>query len=104
MTAQFDVFENPDKRSAESHPYLVVLQSNALHQLNTRVVAPLVPPKELRSFDRLFPKVTIRGRSLVVDATNLGVVSTSVLSDRITNLESERYRIIGAVDLVLTGV
>jgi toxin CcdB len=104
MAAQFDVFANPDKQSSATHPYFVVLQTNSLDRLNTRIVAPLVEPKSLATFDRLFPEVIVRGTKLVVDVTNIGVVPAKMLTQPILNLETERQRIIAAIDLVFTGI
>lgn len=101
---QFDVFKNPDPTSAPSHPYLVVLQSNGLADLNTRIVAPLITPKKLPLFERLMPEVTVAKSRYVIDMTNIGVVPTHELSKFVANLESERYRIVAAIDLVFTGI
>jgi toxin CcdB len=101
---QFDVFKNSDPNSAASHPYLVVLQSNGLTDLNTRIVAPLIASKKMPLFERLMPEVTIAKSKYVIDATNIGVVPAHALSKSIANLESERYRIVAAIDLVFTGI
>jgi toxin CcdB len=102
--SQFDVFKNPDPASASSHPYLIILQANGLANLNTRIVAPLVAPKRLPLFERLMPEVTVAKSRYVIDVTNIGVVPAHELSKPIANLESERYRIVAAVDLVFTGI
>jgi len=105
MTAnQFDVFANPDPGSAKSHPHFIVLQSDQLAQLNTRVVAPLVLPRSIQFFERIMPLVEVEGDSYVIDPTNLGVVRESILSNAVANLEAERYRILGAIDLLFTGI
>ena len=101
---QFDVFANPDLDSAESHPYFVVLQHDLLAQFNTRIVAPLIAPKQLPQFERLMPEVKIRGSRFVIDLTNLGVLPTRLLQKPIANLEAERYQIVRAIDLAFTGI
>jgi hypothetical protein len=101
---QFDICPNPDRDSAGAHPYLVVLQTNGLADLNTRVVAPLIAPKHIPFFDRLMPEVVIKGARYVIDITNVGVVPTRELPAAIMNVESHRDRIIAAIDLVFTGV
>jgi len=101
---QFDVFANPDPGSAKSHPYFIVLQTDQLADLNTRVVAPLIPPRSIQFFERIMPEVKIEGSTFVIDPTNLGVVRVGMLSKFVTNLESERYRILAALDLVFVGV
>jgi toxin CcdB len=101
---QFDVYRNPDPNSAKSHPYLVVLQVNGLDELNTRVVAPLVAPKSIPMFDRLMPTMSVEGAMFVIDPTNLAAVHVRMLKEPIANLESERNRILGAIDLVFVGI
>ena len=103
-TKQFDVYRNPDLNSAKSHPYLIVLQVNALHELNTRVVAPLVAPKSIPLFDRLMPVVTVEGTAFVIDPTNIAAVHVRTLKEPVINLEAERYRILAAIDLVFVGI
>jgi toxin CcdB len=101
---QFDVYANPNPLTVDSHPYLIVLQSDVLADFNTRIVAPLIAPKQLRFFEKLMPEVVVRGSRYVVDMTNLGPIPVRLLHDRITNLEERRYDLIGAIDLVFTGI
>jgi toxin CcdB len=101
---QFDVFPNPDSANSESHPYFMVLQTNSLEHLNTRVVAPLIPPKTLPFFERLMPEVSVEGSRFVLDITNIGVLPVRLLHTAVVNLEADRYRIISAIDLVFTGI
>jgi hypothetical protein len=101
---QFDVFVNADLESAESHPYLIVLQHDALHHLNTRIVAPLIVPKKLPLFDRLMPEVTVRGARYVIDMTNIGVLPQSFLQESVANLQTEHYHIAHGFDRVFTGI
>ena len=105
MTAnQFDIFANPDPEFAESHPYFIVLQHDALDHLNTRIVAPLIAPRTMPLFERLMPEVTIRNTRYVIDMTNIGVIPAAALHERVANLEDRRYDIVRAIDLVFTGV
>lgn len=104
MVRQFDVCPNPDSETRKSHPFLIVLQSDALKHLDTRVVAPLISPKKLQFFERLLPEVTVGGVRYVIAVPDLGVVPVTELKSPVANLESERYRIISALDLVFTGV
>lgn len=104
MVIQFDVFENPDPESAEAHPYFLILQADRLKELNTRIVAPLVAPKSLPGFERLMPVVSVKSKKLVVDVTNVGVFPLKLIPKPIANLEAERYRIVGALDLIFTGI
>jgi toxin CcdB len=104
VVIQFDVFENPDPESAEAHPYFLILQADRLKELNTRIVAPLVAPKTLPGFERLMPVVSVKNKNFVVDITNVGVFPLKLIPKPIVNLEAERYRIVGALDLIFTGI
>ena len=104
MVTQFDVFENPDPESAAAHPYFLILQADRLKELNTRIVAPLVAPKTLPGFERLMPVVSVKNKNLVVDVANVGVFPLKLIPNPIANLETERYRIVGAIDLIFTGI
>ena len=101
---QYDVFANPDPETAESHPYFVVLQHAVLSRLNTRIVAPLITPRSIPFLERLMPEVTVQGSRYVVDMTNVGVMPTREIGPAVANLESHRYVIVGALDLVFTGI
>ena len=41
LMAQYDVYVNPSKSAAEGIPYVVVMQSNLLDALATRLTMPL---------------------------------------------------------------
>jgi toxin CcdB len=101
---QFDVYRNPDRATAASHPYLIVLQSDLLPGFNTRIVAPLIPPKKIPFFEHLMPTVAVAGTTYVIDPVNMGVVPVKTLTKPVTNLETERQRIVAAIDLLFTGI
>lgn len=101
---QFDVFPNPDPESAAAYPYFLVLQHDVLRDLNTRLVAPLIPPKRLPDFDRLMPAIAVKGSRYVLDVTGIGEVPTRILENPVANFEEARYEIISALDLVFTGI
>jgi len=101
---QFDVFPNPDPDTAEDHPYLIILQSNRLSDIDTCVVAPLVSSRTLKLFEKLLPEVRIDGTAYKIAVPDLGAFPPHLIPEPIANLESERYRIISAIDLLFNGV
>jgi len=101
---QFDVFKNTDKETADAHPYLIVLQSDVITALDTCIVAPLVSPKTIKYFERLLPIVTMNKRSYTIAIPDMAAIPSAAVGNPIANLESERYRIVAAVDLVFTGI
>jgi len=101
---QFDVFRNPDVETNDTHPYLIVLQSDAVSGIDTRVVAPLVSPRTVKFFEKLLPLVTVGGTQYVIAIPDMVAVPVGEIGAPIANLETERYRISAAIDLVFTGI
>ena len=101
---QFDVFRNPDGETRSAHPYLIVLQSDAIFDLDTCVVAPLVSPRAIKFFERLLPPVSVEGNQYVIAVPDMAAIPVREIGPAIANLEAERYRISVAVDLVFTGI
>jgi toxin CcdB len=101
---QFDVFANSDPRSRNSRPYFIVLQSDQLDQFDTRIVAPLVAPSKILNFERLMPEFEISGKIFVLLPQQLGAYPVRAMKRVVANLEAERYRLIGALDLLFTGI
>jgi toxin CcdB len=63
--AQFDVFANPSESAALGIPYVVVVQSDLLDALATRMVIPLATLKFAgKSPDKLCPLVIVNGQRL----------------------------------------
>jgi toxin CcdB len=101
---QFDVFRNPDRATAATHPFLIVLQSDAIDQIDTRVVAPLVSPRTIKLFEKLLPVVVVLGRRYVIAIPDMAAVPVAEVGSPVGNLAAERDRIIAALDLVFTGI
>lgn len=100
---QFDAFRNPSEASSNFAPMLMVLQSALTITETTVVVAPLVLPNRIHEEVRLFPRLTVRRRTLVHSTSELGAIHKRALKDLITNLETERKRIIAAIDVLFSG-
>ena len=101
---QFDVFANPNRKTAKAHPYLVVLQSDAISGIDTCVVAPLISPKTIKFFERLLPEVVVRGTRYAIAVPDMAAIPSDEIGEPVANLESERYRILASLDLVFVGV
>ena len=104
MVRQFDVCPNSDPDTRDAHPFLIVLQSDVLKYIDTRVVAPLVSPKKIQFLERLLPEVTLNGSRYVIAIPDLAAIPTSLLALPVANLEQYRDHIIGAIDLAFTGI
>ena len=103
--AQFDVYENADVESRDDIPYLLDVQSDLLDRLATRVVVPLVAKRVAGQLAaRLNPQFRIQNRVVVMSTPELAGISKIRLSKKITNLAAKRDEIIGALDIVFTGI
>lgn len=104
--AQFDVYRNANPATRARIPYLLDVQSDLLDMLATRVVVPLCKPEVLagRAADRLSPEFEIEGRAVLMLTPELAGVPRKSLGERVANLARERVAIIGALDLVITGI
>jgi toxin CcdB len=101
---QFDVFPNPSPEWRKLRPYLIVLQSNQLDELASTIVAPLAETSKLKAFERLTPEVSVLGKKLMIVTQELGAFPAQAVKRVVANLDNERYNIIGALDLLFTGV
>ncbi len=97
--AQFDVY-----RGAQDE-LLVDCQSDALGHLGTRIVAPLIRiEKAPERRVRLNPVFEIDGERYAMVTQFATAVRTNELRRHVTNLGSYRFDIVGALDMLLTGV
>jgi toxin CcdB len=97
--AQFDVW-----RTSEG-ALVIDCQANLLKHLNTRLVVPLLHADQ---FDvvarRLNPLFTIEDTDYVMYTQFTATLPVSQLSEIIMNLDDDSLSIIGALDVLLTGV
>ena len=104
--AQWDVYSNPVARARDELPYVVVLQSDLLSALPTRLVAPLarsaVVPRDLPP--RFAPKFEIDGEPVVLKPHEVGAIDARALRDPVASLRSEAHRLGDALDAVVSGV
>ncbi|MCW2241978.1 CcdB family protein [Azospirillum canadense] len=95
--ARFDVH-----RRLDGSGYLLDLQANILRDLNTRFVAPLLPPNEApRPAARLNPIFTIEGQPHVMVTQFAGAVRNAELGPWVGNLLSEDTAIVAALDMLI---
>lgn len=104
--AQWDVFVNPSPRMRELIPYLVVLQSDLLSALNTRLVAPLArnAPLSPGMPARLMPHLQVGEEDLVLLPHEAAPIDARSLRQPIGSLRDQAHRIIDALDTVVSGV
>jgi toxin CcdB len=103
--AQFDVYPNPEPSQKDKIPYLLDLQCDLLHGLNTTLVAPLydLDLTNRHQVRGVTPVFVVEGRRVVMVTPELAGVPVRRLPPKIGNLAVERDAIISAVDFVFTG-
>lgn len=96
--ARFDVY-----RRLDGPGYLLDLQADILRDLNTRFVAPLLPPNEApQPAARLNPVFPIEDQPHVMVTQFAGAVRVSELGACVGSLLSQDTAIVAALDM-LTG-
>ena len=102
--AQFDVRENTG-RNPDVIPYIVEIQADLLDGLATRVVIPLVRRAFMTPAAYLNPEFEIEGEAVVLSTAEIAALARGELTGEVVaNLESDRDRIIRAIDVLLAGV
>ena len=104
--AQWDVYPNPSPRQRGEVPYLVVLQSDLLEVLVTRLVAPLVRPLPGRAAlpERLSPRFEVQGEPVLLLPQEAGPIAARMLKDPVGSLRPQSHRIVDALDAVISGL
>ncbi|HHJ34681.1 MAG TPA: plasmid maintenance protein CcdB [Gammaproteobacteria bacterium] len=103
---QFTLYKNENKNSKKAYPYFIDVQSDLLSDLNSRVVIPLSTQKALNNINakKLCPVIEIDEKTFVLLTHQMTSVPCSILKKKVTTLEHYRYEILGAIDLLLTGI
>lgn len=83
----------------------MVLQHDLLDQLQTRVVAPLLPPEAAGPPIRgLCPEIPVDGARYVLMPQLMATLTLAELGEHLGSAEAERNEVIRALDLLTTGV
>jgi len=103
--ARFDVYRNSGTH-AEDTPYLLDVQSDLLHGLETRVVVPLrrrdrFPVVKLP--DNLTPAFEVEGIECFMETPKLAAVPLRLLKTPVASLADNRFQITAALDFLFQG-
>jgi toxin CcdB len=103
--AQYDVYANPSRSAADGVPYVVVIQSDLLDALATRMVMPLA------AFDAaakvpvaLCPVITVKGKRLHALAHYAAPLPAKLLRRQVDNVAAQSSALVAAMDAVLSGI
>ena len=103
--ARFEVFRNSGPH-ADNVPYLLDVQSDLLHGLDTRIVIPLrrrdrFPVSQIPQ--RLTPVFEIEGVDCMLETPKLAAVPLRLLKQPVKSLATEQATITGALDFLFQG-
>ena len=105
--SQFTLYRNTNKSSNKTYPYFVDIQNDLLCELNTRVVIPLSPYNANDKTDakKLCPVIKLANEGDFVLLTHqITSVPKSILKTEVTSMDNYRYEILGAVDILFSGI
>ena len=103
--AQYDVFANPSSSAATGIPYVVVIQSDLLDALATRLTMPLAVLDYMGKVPTaLCPVVTVKGQRLHALAHYAAPLPTKLLRRPVDNVAAQAAALVSALDTVLSGI
>jgi toxin CcdB len=103
---QFALYRNRNPASRKRLPLLLDIQSDLLEVLATRVVVPLAPAgaAPARSMRTLTPILKFEGKEFLMLTPQVAGIPARELGPVAGDLESDRDKIIAAVDFLLSGI
>ena len=103
--AQYDVFTNPSRSSANGIPYVVVIQSDLLDALATRLTIPLAELDTNNTVPTtLCPVIVVNGIRLHALAHYAAPLPAKALRRPVGNVSAQASALVLAMDAVLSGV
>ena len=95
--AQFDVYRLADGG------LVVDCQADLLDNLDTRFVAPLLPPELVEATMRLNPKFVLEGKTVHLFPQGAATIPAGELRQRVASFSDDGFTILNAIDFLLTG-
>lgn len=103
--AQYDVFANPSSSASSGIPYVVVIQSDLLDALPTRMTLPLAALEFVGKVPlALCPVVVVKGQRLHALAHYAAPLPAKLLRRPVDNVEAQASALVSALDSVLSGI
>lgn len=103
--AQYDVFPNPSASAASGIPYVVVIQSDLLDALATRLTIPLAMLDFAGKVPTaLCPVITVNGQRLHALAHFAAPLPAKQLRRSVDNVATQASALVAAMDAVLSGI
>ena len=103
--AQYDVFTNPSHSAKEGIPDVVVIQSDLLDALPTRLTLPLAEPDAtVKVPTMLCPVIMVKGKRFHALAHYAAPLPAKLLRRRVDNVAAQSNDLVSAMDAVLSGI
>lgn len=104
--AQFTVYRNENKASKKAFPYFIDVQTDLLESLNSRIVIPFAPVKNVSNdiAKGLCPVFEIEKRAYVLMTHQMTSVPLANLQSEVASMTAFRNEIVSAIDMIVTGV
>jgi toxin CcdB len=103
--AQYDVFPNPSHSDADGIPYVVVIQSDLLDALATRLTMPLAElDAAIKVPTVLCPVIVVKGKRLHALAHYAAPLSAKNLRRAVDNVSAQASALVCAMDAVMSGI
>ena len=104
---QFAVHRNRNVETRARFPLLLDVQSDLLEELGTRVVIPLTPAfgaAKRTTMQTLTPVCTVVGKDCLLVTPQLAGIAVKELGSPVADLSPDSQTILGALDLLFTGI
>ena len=103
--AQYDVYPNPSKSASEGIPFVVVIQSDLLDALATRLTMPLsISDASMHTPTSLCPVVMVKGKRFNALAHFAAPLPAKLLRRPVDNVAAQGSALVSAIDAVLSGI
>ena len=103
--AQYDVFPNPSQSAKRGIPYVVVIQSDLLDALATRLTIPLAElDGSMKVPTALCPVMVVKGKRLHALAHYAAPLPAKALRRAVANVAAQASALVSAMDTVLSGI
>lgn len=103
--AQYDVYPNPSRSAADGIPWVVVVQSDLLGALATRMTLPLAElDPALPVPTALCPAISVKGKRLHALAHYAAPLPAKLLRRPVDNVAAQASALAAAMDAVISGV
>ena len=102
--AQFEVYRNLNRATAQYIPFLLDIQNDLFSQLQTRVVVPLQLVEEFgQPAEILNPEFIIEKHKVIMVTPQLAGIAIQELAEPVGSVKDQRDTIIAALDFLIIG-